>query len=72
MITPLKQCQEKPHIWSICYKFGSTIALRSGQLGGNADICMSTFHADTLGFVVAISPKLEMEIQFVKNRPCPT
>ena len=33
---------------------------------------MPTFHTDTLGFALAISAKLEMEIQSVKNKPCPT
>ena len=34
--------------------FGITIVVDSGQLGGNADIFMFIFSADTLGLAVAI------------------
>ena len=33
---------------------------------------MSTFCSYTLGFAVSVSAKLEMESQFVNNRPYPT
>ena len=33
---------------------------------------MPIFSADTLGFAVAISEKLQLEFQFGKNVPCPT
>ena len=34
-------------IWQICCRVGSMIAIQSGQLGGNADIFVSIFSADT-------------------------
>ena len=34
------------------YRIGSTIAVKSGQLGGNADTFMPIFSADTLDFLV--------------------
>ena len=30
-----------------CYRIGSTIAVKSGELGGNADTFMPIFSADT-------------------------
>ena len=36
----------------MCYRIGSIIAAKSGQLGGNADTFMSVFSADTLVFLV--------------------
>ena len=36
----------------ICYRIGSTIAIKSGQLGSNADIFMPTFSGDPLYFLV--------------------
>ena len=56
----------------MCYRIGCTIAVKSGQLGGNTDIFIPIFSADTLGFAVAIYAELEMEIQFVKTGPYPT
>ena len=38
----------------ICSRIGSTIAAKSGQVGGNADTFMSIFSADPLGFAVAV------------------
>ena len=35
-----------------CYRTDSTIAVKSGQLGGNADTFMSIFSADTLDFLI--------------------
>ena len=53
VITPLKLCQEQLVIWWICYRIGSTIAVKSGQLGGgNADTFIPIFSADTLDFLV--------------------
>ena len=43
-----------PFYLKICYRIGSTVAVKSGQLGGKADIFMPMFSADTLGFAVAI------------------
>ena len=42
------------YTFAICYRIGSTIAEKSGQLGGNTDTFMSVFSADALGFSVAI------------------
>ena len=56
----------------ICHRNDSTVAVISGEQGHNADIFVSIFYADTLGFSVAIQAKLEMEIQFVVNVPYPT
>ena len=50
--TPLKLCQKKLLIEQICYKTGSIVAVKIGQLGGNADTFMPIFFADTLGFLV--------------------
>ena len=36
----------------MCFKIGSTIALKSGQLGGNAHTFMPLFSLDTLDFLV--------------------
>ena len=36
----------------MCYRIGSTIAVKSGQLGGNADTFVPIFSADTLDFLV--------------------
>ena len=36
------------------FRTGSTIAVKSDQLGGNADTFMSIFSADPFGFAVAI------------------
>ena len=36
----------------MCYRIGSTIAIKSGQLGGNADTFMPIYSADTLDFSV--------------------
>ena len=36
----------------MCYKISSTITVKSGQLGGNADTFMPIFSADTLDFLV--------------------
>ena len=33
-------------------RIGSTVAIKSGQLGGNADTFMPIFSADTLDFLV--------------------
>ena len=56
----------------ICHRIDSTVAVISDEQGHNADIFVSIFYADTLGFSVAIQAKLEMEIQFVVNVPYPT
>ena len=45
-----------------CYKIGSTIVVKTGQLGSNAATFMPIFSADALGFAVAIWAKLELEI----------
>ena len=42
------------------------MAVKSGQLGDNADTFIPIFSADALGF---LEIKLELEIQFVKNVP---
>ena len=48
MILPLKLCEENLIIWKICYRIGSTVAVKSGELGViNADTFMSIFSADT-------------------------
>ena len=39
-------------------------------MGGNAGTFMPLFSADSPGFGVAISAKLEMEIQFTKCEKC--
>ena len=36
----------------MCYRIGSTIAIKSGQLGGNADTFMPIYSADPLDFSV--------------------
>ena len=41
----------------ICDRIGSTIAVKSGQLGGNADTFMPIFSADTLDFLVTYIPR---------------
>ena len=41
----------------------------SEKSGGNADTFIPILPALTLGFVVAIQAKLQLEIQFVKNVP---
>ena len=56
----------------ICHRIDSTVTVISDEQGHNADIFVSIFYADTLGFSVAIQAKLEMEIQFVVNVPYPT
>ena len=38
----------------ICYRTSSTIAVKNGQLGGNADTFMPIFLADIHAFAVAI------------------
>ena len=38
--TPLKLCEEQLHI---CYRIGSIISVKIGQLGGNADTFMLKF-----------------------------
>ena len=38
------------------------MAVKSAQLGPNADTFMPIFSADTLGFAVAIQAKLEIKI----------
>ena len=35
-----------------CCRVGGTIAVKSGQLGGNADTSVPIFSADTLDFLV--------------------
>ena len=60
------------YLINLCYRIGSTGAVKSGQLGGNEDTFMPIFPADTLGFAVAIQTKLGIEIHFVKNGPSPT
>ena len=52
MISPLKLCEEWLLIWSICYRLGSTIVLKSGQLGGNVDTFKPIFSSDALDFLV--------------------
>ena len=53
MIPPLKLCKEYLLIWLICYRIGSTIAVKSSQLGGgNADTFMPIFSANTLDYLV--------------------
>ena len=37
MVSTLKLCGEELYICWICYRTASTIAIKSGQLGGNAD-----------------------------------
>ena len=54
VIEPPKLCEEKLHIYLICHRAGSTIALKSGQLGVSTDTLMPMFSADGLGFAVAI------------------
>ena len=41
----------------MCDRIGSTIAVKSGQLGGNADTFMPIFSADTLDFLVTYIPR---------------
>ena len=36
----------------MCYRTGNTIAVKSGELGGNADTFMPIFSVDTLYFLV--------------------
>ena len=48
------------------------MAIKSIQVGDYVDPFMPICSADTLGFSAAISTKLDLEIQFVKNIPCPT
>ena len=36
-----------------CYRIGSTIAVKSGELGGNTDTFMPIFSVDTLDFLIA-------------------
>ena len=52
-------------------EIGSTIAVKIGLLGGNADTFMPIFFADVLGFAPVIKAKLELEIEFVENVPDP-
>ena len=47
------------------------IAVKIGQLGGNADTSTPIFSADAIGFAVTIKAKLELEIQFVEYVPYP-
>ena len=54
MIHPLKLCKEQLHIWKICYRIGSTIAVNSDQHDDNADTSMPIFSAASLEFAVAV------------------
>ena len=54
MIPPLKLCVEWLQIWKKNYRIGRTMAVKSGQLGGNVDTFISIFSADTLGFAVSV------------------
>ena len=42
------------YTFGICYRRGSTIAVKSRQLGGNTDAFIPIFSADVLAFAVAI------------------
>ena len=52
MIPPLKLCKEWLLIWQICYRIVSTIAAKSGPLGGIADTFMPMLSAYTFDFLV--------------------
>ena len=52
--TPLKLCEEQPHICYIFYSIGTTMAVKNSQLGYNESTFMPIFYACTLGFLVAI------------------
>ena len=49
------------------YRTGSTMAVKSCQLGGNADTFMPIFSADTLGFLVTDIFLEEAIIHFSTN-----
>ena len=48
----LKLCEEQLGFCLIFYRIGSTIAIKSDPLGGNADTFIPIFPADTLDFLV--------------------
>ena len=52
--TLLKLSEEQLHIGQICYRIGSTIAVKIGRLGANADIFMTIYFADALGLAIEI------------------
>ena len=47
-----------------CNRIGSTVAVKSGQLGGHADTFMPIFSADTLDFLVRYIPGTDLAVNF--------
>ena len=52
--TLLNLSEEYLHIGQICYRIGSTTAVKIGQLCANADIFMTIYFADALGVAIEI------------------